>query len=342
MSQAVAASDARRVGLVEDGSPRNVAVNLSRMADDFRARLQQQRLFFEAVVAELEEGVDYGELPSEDDSTSKSKKSNDAKKKPPRKMLFKPGADRITVALSAQPRFTIVEQEVDHYREVAWEKRNKVWSDGPNGRRRFDWKTETGTAKGFYRFVVRCEIVSHRDGLVLGEAIATCSSLEGKYCNRPREVENTLVQMASKRAHSAAVLRATGLSGRFSTEGEPETEHVDDDGVVEDPTDGLTLAQALEHKINNVALGTMRPKALDRTTSWCEGKLKESPGDPVLVRIQAMIGMVRTFRETNPLPPKEAPAETNPGAAAAPADASNADVQSSSDSDDDDPDKLPF
>lgn len=323
---------------VEVSEPRTSMASLQRSADLFRDRLKMQDFFYKAVVESLEKGIDYGELPSgDDDDRAKKGGRNSAgatEAKKPKMMLLKPGADRITTALGAQPRFTIVEQELDHDRDVRFTKRKKVWRDGANGRRTFDWKVEEGTARGFYRFVVKCEIVSHDTGAVLGEAIATCSSLEAKYCDRPREVENTLIQMACKRAHSASVLRATGLSGRFSGEGEPVDAGHDEDGVVADPTDGLTLEEALLMEINGQTLGSLRPKGLRAARTWCDGKLQDDPESSKMLRISAMIDMVGTFRVANPLPPRAEPAAAADALAAPPPAAADAATNAALESDD--------
>jgi hypothetical protein len=309
--------------------PTTHAVGLQRPAEQFAARLKAQQFLYTAVVENLEKNIDFGELPSGDDDY---KKKGD--KTPPKYMLLKPGADRICAALGAQPRFSIVEQSIDHDRRTPYTKRKKVWRDGANGKRAFDWKEESGESLGFYRFVVRCEIVSHETGLVLGEDVAVCSSLEGKYVDRPRESENTILQMAQKRAQSAAVLRATGLSGRFAGEGEPVTD-ADEDGVVKDAQDGITLAQALAYQLNKVPLETMTPRALRSARTWCDGKLQDAPEDAKLLRASAMIDMVIKHRETTPLAQKDEAAPAPTPAPPSPPAATGDDVGLADDEDDD-------
>lgn len=149
----------------------------------------------------LEEGRDYGPMPGE-----KLKKEQ-----APRMVLFKAGAERLAVAFGASATYSIVEKEIDHDRAVRW--RKKKWVDGANGRRQ---ETEiNGESRGLYRYVIRAQLV-RPDGRVLGEGIGSCSTLEGKYIDRPRECENTCLKMAEKRALVAAALGAFGLSDRFT------------------------------------------------------------------------------------------------------------------------------
>jgi hypothetical protein len=53
-------------------------------------------------------------------------------------------------------------------------------------------------------------------GEIIGSAIASCSTLESKYIDRPRDAENTVLQMAEKRAFVAATRTALGLSEQFT------------------------------------------------------------------------------------------------------------------------------
>lgn len=240
-----------------------------------------------AMVAEvLEDGVDYGEIPGTEG----------------KKALFKAGAERLAFSVGASLELEVLEREIDHDREVPWTKTK--WT-GPKGNRKAI--ESHGLARGLYRYVVKCRLVRREDGAVLGEGIGSCSTMESKYIDRPRDTENTVLKMAKKRASVDAVLSTLALTGRFAPD-EPEDDGTDDDGVVEDPTDGLTLAQALAFQLNGVAIGEMRAKALSNAMQWITGKLFESPDDARLRRIGAMIEMVHAHRETNPLPPKEPPA----------------------------------
>lgn len=130
----------------------------------------------------LVEGEDYGVIPGTEKPT-----------------LLKPGAERIAIAFGARARYAIVEKEIDHDRPIQWVKR-KGWG---------------GESFGFYRYVIECRL-ELRDGTVIGEALGSCSTLESKYVDRPRDCENTALKMAQKRALVAVVLGTFGLSNRFA------------------------------------------------------------------------------------------------------------------------------
>lgn len=141
----------------------------------------------------LEKDKDYGVIPG-------------TGKKP---SLLKPGAERLAVAFGCRWHYELMESEADHFREVPWTKRKKVWENG-----RPTFTEETGTATGLYRYVVRAILT--REGEVMGEGVGSCSSLEAKYADRPRESENTILKMAKKRAQVDAVLTTFSLSDRFT------------------------------------------------------------------------------------------------------------------------------
>lgn len=147
-----------------------------------------------AVIREaLEDGRDYGRIPGAGD----------------RKVLLKAGAERLSVAFGLRPVLSIISQEADHDREVHYMDR---------------WK-KPATSTGLYRYVVKCQL--ERDGVVVGEGIGSCSTMEQKYVSRPRDCENTVLKMAKKRAQVDAVLSTLSLSDRFTQdivddEAEPE------------------------------------------------------------------------------------------------------------------------
>jgi len=114
--------------------------------------------------------------------------------------LLKPGAERINAAFGAVPKYHVIESEVDHDREVQWSKRNG----------------QTGTSHGLYRYVMACELIHRESGVAIGHGIGSCSTMESKYVDRPRDSENTVLKMAEKRALIAATLNAYGLSDQFT------------------------------------------------------------------------------------------------------------------------------
>ena len=208
----------------------------------------------------LEDGRDYGSIPGIGD----------------KKTLKKPGAERLALAHGCVPKYAIVEQEVDHSREVAYELRKWFdadrrdrgvseamrsagtgrWKKTPNGK--WDWQEvykESGTSLGLYRYLVRCSLVRH-DGLVVGESIGACSTLESKYVRAPRDHEHTVLRMAEKRALVGAVLNAFGLSDRFSGDDDDGGDGQRSGDAAEGsatPIDKLNFAQVLEEAPSRVA-----------------------------------------------------------------------------------------
>jgi hypothetical protein len=153
----------------------------------------------ELIQKALKEGRDYGKIPGVDKPT-----------------LLKPGAERTILAFGCYARFTIVEHEVDHDREVRWVKRKKQWKNRFHGDREFDWIDESGVSLGLYRYVVLCEIVERASGSVVGSFAGSCSSMESKYIDRPRDSENTILKMAEKRGLVGAALVTFALSDQFT------------------------------------------------------------------------------------------------------------------------------
>lgn len=146
----------------------------------------------------LEEGVDYGLIPGAGN----------------KKVLFKPGAERLTLAFGASVQLDIVEKEIDHDRDVNWRTTSRYKGD------------QSGTSQGLYRYVVRVRLV-RMDGTQVGEGIGSASTMETKYVRTPRDCENTVLKMAKKRAHVDAVLSMAALSGRF-TQDLDDADHGDD------------------------------------------------------------------------------------------------------------------
>lgn len=130
----------------------------------------------------LKDGVDFGLIPKTQKPT-----------------LYKAGAERLCLAFGCHPEYDIVEKEIDHDRENQWQTPYK-----------------SGVSHGLYRYVYSCRIVRNIDRVVIAAANGSCSTLEAKYISRPRDMENTVVKMAQKRAFVAAVLHAFGLSDRFT------------------------------------------------------------------------------------------------------------------------------
>lgn len=163
------------------------------------ALLQVQEETRRLITALLVEGRDYGVIPGVDKPS-----------------LLKPGAERIGIAFGCYSRFRIVEQEIDHDRRVEWQKKKAKWDTVDGRRQKVGEDVTTGVSLGLYRYVVECEIVHRETGLVVGSCLGVASTMESKYIDRPREMENTIAKMAEKRAHVGAVLNAFGLSEQFT------------------------------------------------------------------------------------------------------------------------------
>lgn len=135
----------------------------------------------------LQEGRDYATIPGTKD-----------------KSLLQPGGERINMALGCYPRHRVLEAEIDHDRPVYWIKTKR------------DGSSRSGESLGIYRYVVECELVHRDTGLVVGQAIGSCSTMESKYVDRPRDSENTVLQMAEKRAYLRVTRNTWGLSDMFT------------------------------------------------------------------------------------------------------------------------------
>lgn len=177
------------------------------------------------VAAALKEGRDYGKIPGVDKPS-----------------LLKPGAERLNLAFGCAARFKVTEQEFDHDRVVEWRKVKKEFT-GPRGNRTLVGETESrGTSLGLYRYVVECEIVHRETGIVVAACLGSCSTMESKYIDRPRDSENTIIKMAEKRALVGATLLAYGLSEQFTQDVEDlpreavAGDTVTDDDAVKCPT----------------------------------------------------------------------------------------------------------
>lgn len=131
----------------------------------------------------LKEGTDYGTVPG-------------TRGKP---TLLKPGAEKLVIAFGCRALYTIVEQEIAHDKVVKYVHKY-------NGQKE---------SIGLYRYVIRCQL-QRPDGQIVGDGLGSCSTLESKYIDRPRDCENTALKMAEKRALVAATLGAFGLSDAFT------------------------------------------------------------------------------------------------------------------------------
>lgn len=183
----------------------------------------------------LEKGRDYGLVPGTQKET-----------------LFKPGAERLLKAFGCHAEYILDTQEIDHDREVKWTKRryNKY-------QRRYE--EENGVSLGLYRYVVRC-IIRTSLGISVGTGIGSCSTLEAKYVDRPRDLENTVLKMAQKRALVAAVLNAFGLSDRFTQDMD---DHAHDDTRADGAPDKTDKQTGDQEKADNTGYDAQNKKHQD-------------------------------------------------------------------------------
>lgn len=144
----------------------------------------------------LEKEKDYGKIPGTNKPT-----------------LLKPGAERLCKAFGLIPKFDIMRSVEEPDKAVDWVKTKKYWDDDERAYK--ERETGRGTALGYFSYSVKCTL-ELADGRTVGEGIGACATTESKYCDRPRDCQNTALKMAKKRAHVDAVLTALGLSDRFT------------------------------------------------------------------------------------------------------------------------------
>ncbi len=176
--------------------------------------LKAQEETRELVAKTLQQGRDYGVIPGTEKPT-----------------MLKPGAERVALSFGCyygDPE--IIEREIDHDRAVAWVKRKAKWEGRGAERRKVGEEETHGTSLGLYRYVVRVPVIARESGAVVGFGIGSCSTMESKYIDRPRDSENTALKMAHKRALVSACLVTFGLSDQFTQDVE-DMPHVAGDGT---------------------------------------------------------------------------------------------------------------
>ena len=159
--------------------------------------IEYHKTMVEFIKEALVEGTDYGTIPGTKTPS-----------------LYKPGAERLCKSFNVAPKFFVVAKEKEHNAEVVWKKQKKVWRNAHQGDREFKMVEETGTSLGLYAYTIKCRLVAN--GRVIAEGLGSCSTMESKYIDRPRDCENTVLKMAKKRAFVDATLTAFGLSNRFT------------------------------------------------------------------------------------------------------------------------------
>lgn len=234
--------------------------------------------------------------------------------------LYKAGAERIIIAFGCFARFQTLESEVDHDREVKWTKREKVWRNKFKGDKEHTWKEESGISQGLYRYVVQCEIVNRETNEVVGSFIGSCSSMESKYIDRPRDVENTIIKMAEKRALVGAGLTTYGLSDQFTQDVEDLPREVVQNGQSANPAGDVEEVEAeivkdLEwamayplpwpkHKHAGTPISTRSTKELESALEWAVKKINDAGAEgrelaptDMLVEFKDALTLVLAHRE---------------------------------------------
>lgn len=153
----------------------------------------QDKLISDLITETLIEGKDYGRIMERGSTKDKN-------------FLLKPVYLRICTLYGVIPTYEIIDKETDNWIEYEW---NKKEYDKDTR----ETKIVPMKSKGIYRYVIKCLLIKeHR---TLAEGIGSASSFETKYCDRPRELENTIVKMAKKRAFMDAASEAFPLSNDF-------------------------------------------------------------------------------------------------------------------------------
>lgn len=244
------------------------AMAVMRPVLNVQGMIDQQRELAEITRGALEEGRDYGKIPG-------------AGEKP---TLLKPGAERLCAAYGLAVSYEITEREVDHTIVLPWVKRKKKWNNKFQGDRSFEWEEEHGEASGLYRYVVECHLSDRRTGQIVGSGLGMASSTEAKYCDRPRDLENTILKMAQKRALITVVLNVLALSDRFTQDIEDNPEAFGGDSKPKSTTQGQKPAQKPAQKPQEAPAegGTWREITgkYDGKCYICGGELPK--GEPIL------------------------------------------------------------
>lgn len=311
MATAVKEGPVESTAVARVESPRG-ALRLLRPVAEPAAIVQAQNEMRAMVHEALKEGRDFGKIPGTDKPT-----------------LLKPGAERVALGFGCyygEP--IIVDKEIDHDRENHYTKRRKQWNNKFQGDRSFVWIEESGTSQGLYRYVVRVQVINRETGQVVGEGVGSCSSMESKYIDRPRDTENTVLKMAHKRAIVAAALMTFGLSDEFTQDVEDLQQNgaaaaEEAEAPAAPPPRPLTIETALEVPLpgastswggkGGTALGLLDLKMLKSVATWLGTKIdeeaqKSGKSDPVKVHTLAATKLVIEFKESEAKKDPSAPA----------------------------------
>jgi hypothetical protein len=307
MSTALALVDERSTAAVAAQPKTSLLRPIAPIKDIIEAQNETRAMVAQA----LEKGRDYGVIPGTDKPT-----------------LLKPGGERLCVGFGLVSEIAIVSQEVDHDRLVQWRKRFKAKYGAQKGQ----WQTQDGESIGFYRYVVRCTLVHRESGAKMGEGVGSCSTMESKYIDRPRDCENTVLKMAKKRAFIDATLTTLGLSDQFTQDVEDmrdnEAEPAAEPAPVPEPelTLSVALAMTLPGKPDawggngGKPLADIEPKLLASVLKWLSSADRAEKFAP----LREAVALVLDAKGGYTPEPKPAKVEAMPAALA------------------DEPDSLPF
>jgi len=175
----VAVREAQIVSAVDD----ELSIVARRDPRELQATLQKIGAFQELVRTQLREGKDYGAIPGAGD----------------RKVLLKPGAEKITVLLGLRSKFEIAGKVEDF-------------------------------EAGFFAYMVKCSLIAP-NGETITEGLGQANTKERRYMRQdPYTLANTVLKMARKRALVDAALTVGSLSDLFTQDLE------DMDGIaIEEP-----------------------------------------------------------------------------------------------------------
>ena len=119
--------------------------------------------------------------------------------------LFQPGAEKLCVLLQLSPTYE-VERSWEPGTEKTWTKRRK------NGE-----AYASGTTVGALRYQVACTLAHIPTGQIVGQGLGVCNNFEAKWISQdPYTVEETILQMARKRALVNAARTVSGASDVFT------------------------------------------------------------------------------------------------------------------------------
>ena len=160
-----AVREAQIVSAVDD----ELSIVARRDPQELQLALQKIGAFQELVRTQLQEGRDYGTIPGAGN----------------RKVLLKPGAEKITVLLGLRSRFEIVGKVEDF-------------------------------EAGFFAYMVKCSLIAP-NGEVVTEGLGQANTKERRYVRQDAfTLANTVLKMARKRALVDAALTVGSLSDVFT------------------------------------------------------------------------------------------------------------------------------